>query len=75
MPGFSACPPVEGSGIGLYMVKKIVENGGGYLDVESQLSQGSTFRVYFPKLGVCGGGAYAASYAQPAPAVRAARRR
>jgi signal transduction histidine kinase len=40
---------VEGSGIGLYMVKKMVENAGGKIQVESQLDRGSTFRVYFPR--------------------------
>ena len=39
---------IEGSGVGLYMVKKIVENAGGRIEVASILGQGSTFRVYFP---------------------------
>jgi len=40
---------VEGTGLGLYMVKKIVENVGGRIEVQSELEQGSTFRVYFPR--------------------------
>jgi PAS domain S-box-containing protein len=39
---------VEGSGLGLYMVKKIVENAGGTIGVESQVDVGSTFTVRFP---------------------------
>ncbi|MDQ2769921.1 MAG: ATP-binding protein [Bacteroidota bacterium] len=38
---------VEGSGIGLYMVKKMVENAGGRITVDSELGRGTTFRVYF----------------------------
>jgi PAS domain S-box-containing protein len=40
---------VEGSGIGLYMVKKMVENAGGRIAVHSKLGAGTTFVVYFTK--------------------------
>ncbi|MBJ6144120.1 ATP-binding protein [Hymenobacter sp. BT559] len=39
---------VEGSGLGLYMVKKIVENAGGTITVESQVDVGTTFILRFP---------------------------
>ncbi|SFQ67392.1 sensor histidine kinase [Hymenobacter arizonensis] len=39
---------VEGSGVGLHMVKKLVENAGGKIEVKSKPGQGSTFSVYFP---------------------------
>ena len=39
---------VEGSGIGLYMVKKILDNSGGHIRVESQPGVGTTFTVTFP---------------------------
>ena len=40
---------VEGTGIGLYMVKKIVNNAGGKIEVESQLGEGTTFSIYLPR--------------------------
>jgi signal transduction histidine kinase len=39
----------EGSGIGLYIVKRIVENANGRIEVHSQEDKGSRFTVYLPK--------------------------
>ena len=39
---------VEGSGVGLYLVKRIVDNAGGKLQVDSQEGKGSTFKIYLP---------------------------
>lgn len=37
---------VEGSGIGLYIVKRIVENSGGKIEVESEENKGTIFTIY-----------------------------
>ncbi|RDV14575.1 PAS domain-containing sensor histidine kinase [Pontibacter diazotrophicus] len=38
---------VEGTGIGLFMVKRIVENAGGKIEVESKKGIGTEFKIYF----------------------------
>ena len=40
---------VEGAGIGLAVVKKIVESRGGRVSVESREGEGATFRFVWPK--------------------------
>ena len=37
---------VEGTGVGLYLVNRIVQAHGGRIEVESQVGEGTTFRVY-----------------------------
>lgn len=39
---------VEGSGVGLYIVKRIVENSGGKVSVQSREGEGTTFEVSLP---------------------------
>lgn len=40
---------VIGSGLGLSIVKHILDNYGGHLNIESTLQQGSIFKAYFPE--------------------------
>jgi signal transduction histidine kinase len=39
---------IEGTGVGLYIVKKIIENAGGKIEVESEENKGSVFKVFLP---------------------------
>ena len=37
---------VEGTGVGLHLIKEMVENSGGYIEVESQLRIGTKFTIF-----------------------------
>lgn len=39
---------VDGTGIGLYIIKRVMTNQGGKIEVESRPGWGSQFKVYFP---------------------------
>lgn len=38
---------VEGTGVGLYIVKRLMENSKGKIDVESAIGKGTCFKLYF----------------------------
>jgi two-component system, OmpR family, phosphate regulon sensor histidine kinase PhoR len=43
-------PQVDGTGIGLFIVNKMVTNQGGKIEVESQVGRGSTFSIYIKRM-------------------------
>ena len=47
---FHTTRPADGSGIGLALVKRLVEAQGGQVRVESTLDEGSRFHVRWPKV-------------------------
>ncbi len=53
-PFFTTKP--EGTGLGLAIVRQVVDRAGGLIRVESELGPGTTFRVFFPRVGAGTGG-------------------
>jgi PAS domain S-box-containing protein len=48
-PFFTSKGPNEGTGLGLATVFGILKSGGGTITVYSEVGQGTTFRVFFPR--------------------------
>ena len=40
----------EGTGLGLYIVKEIIDNLGATIEVQSELKKGTTFDIHLPNL-------------------------
>jgi len=47
-PFFSTKPPGEGTGLGLFVTRSIIDKLGGEMDVESQLGRGTRFCIKLP---------------------------
>jgi two-component system NtrC family sensor kinase len=48
-PFFSTKPTGEGTGLGLFVTRGIVEKLGGAIEVDSRMGEGTTFRVRLPR--------------------------
>ncbi|MCX8058304.1 MAG: cache domain-containing protein [Spirochaetes bacterium] len=47
-PFFSTKTKDKGEGLGLYIIKQIIQNHGGFIDFKSKLYEGTEFYVYLP---------------------------
>jgi signal transduction histidine kinase len=49
-PFFTTKPSGQGTGLGLAVVKQVVDRAGGFVRVESQPGKGTAFQVFLPRV-------------------------
>ncbi len=49
-PFFTTKPPGKGTGLGLASVRGIVEQNGGFIELDSASGEGTAFRLFFPAI-------------------------
>ena len=49
-PFFTTKPPGRGTGLGLYTVYRIVRQNGGHITVDTDVSKGTAFSLFFPRV-------------------------
>ena len=47
-PFFTTKPAGRGTGLGLAIVQRVVQEAGGFIEVETQIGRGTAFQIYLP---------------------------